>query len=287
MKLKNTELFIEPKELIKKINDDPNFRYKILDATFYLPDSGLDAEQEFNSEHIKNSAFFDINKIAASDNSLPHMIPSKNEFSLMMQKLGINKDDVIIFYDNSPFLSSSRGWFLFRYFGHNNILILKGGLKNWKNCNGAVSNEKINPVQGNFEANMERKELVVNLDQMISKSKNNSTLILDARSEKRFLGEAKEPRPGLPSGHIPNSKSLPASDLISNGGYLKSLEELNEYFLGKNIDKNDDIIATCGSGVSACVISIALYCLGKEDVPIYDGSWTEWASSGQEIKTSV
>jgi thiosulfate/3-mercaptopyruvate sulfurtransferase len=134
---------------------------------------------------------------------------------------------------------------------------------------------------------MEKKELVVNLDQMISNSKNNSKLILDARSEKRYLGEAKEPRPGLPSGHIPNSKSLPASDLISSDGYLKSLEELNEYFLDKNINNEDDIIATCGSGVSACVISIALYCLGKEDVPIYDGSWTEWASSGQEIGTSI
>ena len=95
------------------------------------------------------------------------------------------------------------------------------------------------------------------------------------------------PRPELPSGHIPNSKSLPASDLISSDGYLKSLEELNEYFLDKNINNEDDIVATCGSGVSACVISIALYCLGKEDVPIYDGSWTEWASSGQEIGTSV
>ena len=287
MNPKNTNIFIEPKELIKKINDDPNFRYKILDATFYLPNSGLDAEQEFNGEHIKNSVFFDINKIAASDNSLPHMIPSKNEFSSMMQKLGVNKDDVIIFYDNSPFLSSSRGWFLFRYFGHNDILILKGGLKNWKNCNGAVSSKKTNPKQGNFEAIIERKELVVNLNQMIFESKNNSKLILDARSEKRYLGEAKEPRPGLPSGHIPNSQSIPASDLISSDGYLKSLEELNEYFLDKNINKKDDIIATCGSGVSACVISIALYCLGKEDVPIYDGSWTEWASSGQEIKTSI
>ena len=287
MNPKNTNIFIEPKELIKKINDDPNFRYKILDATFYLPNSRLDAEQEFNDEHIKNSVFFDINKIAASDNNLPHMIPSKNEFSSMMQKLGVNKDDVIIFYDNSPFLSSSRGWFLFRYFGHNDILILKGGLKNWKNCNGAVSSIKTNPTKGNFEAIIERKELVVNLNQMIFESKNNSKLILDARSEKRYSGEEKEPRPGLPSGHIPNSKSIPASDLISSDGYLKSLEELNEYFLGKNINKKDYIIATCGSGVSACVISIALYCLGKEYVPIYDGSWTEWASSGQKIKTSV
>ena len=169
----------------------------------------------------------------------------------------------------------------------NDVSILKGGIKNWKNCNGAVSSKKTIPKQGDFEAIIERKELVVNLNEMIFASKNNSKLILDARSEKRYLGEAKEPRPGLPSGHIPNSKSLPASDLISSDGYLKSLEELNEYFLDKNINNEDDIIATCGSGVSACVISIALYCLGKEDVPIYDGSWTEWALSGQKIGTSV
>ena len=287
MNQSNMNIFIEPLQLSEKINNDPNFSYKILDATFYLPNSGLDAEQEFEEEHIKNSAFFDINKIAASDSSLPHMIPSKNEFSVMMQKLGVNNDDVIIFYDNSPFLSSSRGWFLFRYFGHNDILILKGGLKNWKNCNGAVSNSKTNPKPGNYEAIMERKELVVNLDQMVSISKNNSKLILDARSKKRYLGEAKEPRPGLPSGHIPNSKSLPASDLISRDGYLKSLQELKQYFNHKNVNNKDGIIATCGSGVSACVITLALYCLGNQDVPIYDGSWTEWASSGQEIKTNV
>ena len=287
MSFKNRNIFMEPLELIKKINHDEKVNYKILDATFYLPNSGLDAEKEFNEEHIKNSTFFDINKIAASNNTLPHMIPSKKEFSSMMQKLGINNKDIIIFYDNSPFLSSSRGWFLFRYFGHNDIFILKGGIKSWKNCDGPVSNKKINPKLGNFEAIIERTELVVNLDQMISNSKNNSKLILDARSEKRYLGKAKEPRPGLPSGHIPNSKSLPASDLISNDGCLKSFEELNQIFLEKNVKNKDEIIATCGSGVSACVISMALYCIGKEDVAIYDGSWTEWASSGQEIKTRV
>ena len=287
MSFKNRCIFIEPLELIKKIDTDEKVNYKILDATFYLPNSGLDAEKEFNEEHIKNSIFFDINKIAASNNTLPHMIPSKKEFSSMMQKLGINNKDIIVFYDNSPFLSSSRGWFLFRYFGHKDIFILKGGIKNWKNYDGAVSNKKINPKLGNFEAVNERTELVVNLDQMISNSKNNSKLILDARSEKRYLGEAKEPRPGLPSGHIPNSKSLPASDLISDDGCLKSLENLNQIFLEKNIKNKDEIIATCGSGVSACVISLALYCIGKKDVPIYDGSWTEWVSSGQEIKTNV
>ena len=121
---------------------------------------------------------------------------------------------------------------------------------------------------------------------MIYVSNNNSKLILDARSYKRFTGEAKEPRPGLLSGHIPNSKNLPSSDLVTNDGFLKSIEELNKIFSNNNFNNTEQIIATCGSGVSACVISVALYCLGRKDVPIYDGSWTEWASSGQKIQTS-
>ena len=122
---------------------------------------------------------------------------------------------------------------------------------------------------------------------IISVSNNNSKLILDARSYKRFTGEAKEPRPGLLSGHIPNSKSLPSSELVTNDGFLKSIEELNKIFSNNNFNNSEQIIATCGSGVSACVISVALYCLGRKDVPVYDGSWTEWASSGQKIQTST
>jgi thiosulfate/3-mercaptopyruvate sulfurtransferase len=212
------------------------------------------------------------------------MIPSKEQFSIMMQNLGINNQDQIIIYDNSPLLSSARAWFLFRYFGHKNIFILNGGLKNWKKNGGEITNKKTIISTGNFQSNTEKKNLVVDLNQMISFSDNNSKLILDARSYKRFTGEAKEPRPGLDSGHIPNSKSLPSSDLVTNDGFLKSIEELDKIFSNNNFNNSEQIIATCGSGVSACVISVALYCLGKEDVPIYDGSWTEWASSGQKIK---
>ena len=277
----NNTLFIEPKTL-KNIYDKPNI--KILDATFFLPDSGLDAEDEYKKNHIPNSVFFDINKIADPKNPLPHMIPSKELFSIMMQNLGINNQDEIIIYDNSPLLSSARAWFLFRYFGHKNIFILNGGLKNWEKNGGKITNKKTIISTGNFQSNTEKKNLVVDLNQMISFSDNNSKLILDARSYKRFTGEAKEPRPGLDSGHIPNSKSLPSSDLVTNDGFLKSIEELDKIFSNNNFNNSEQIIATCGSGVSACVISVALYCLGKQDVPIYDGSWTEWASSGQKIK---
>ncbi|MDB2388371.1 sulfurtransferase [Alphaproteobacteria bacterium] len=279
----NDDLFIEPSTLMSKID---NINLKILDATFYLPDSGLIAEEEYKKKHIPNAIFFDINKIADPNNSLPHMIPSKDLFSKMMQNIGLNKDDEIIIYDNSPFLSSARAWFLFRYFGHDKIFIMQGGVKNWENNGGNITNGNVVLEKGNYIASAERKELVVNLDQMILASQNKENVILDARSRKRFLGEALEPRPNLPSGHIPNSQSLPSSDLINKDGYLKSKDEINQIFSNIKVNTNDKIIATCGSGVSACVISIALFCLGKKDIPIYDGSWTEWASSGQEIKTN-
>ena len=277
------DLFIEPKTLMSKLG---NINLKIFDATFYLPDSGLVAEDEYKKKHIPNAIFFDINKIADPNNSLPHMIPSKDLFSKMMQNIGLNNDDEIIIYDNSPFLSSARAWFLFRYFGHDKISIMQGGIKNWENNGGNITQGNVILEKGNYIASAERKELVVNLNEMILASQNKKNVILDARSKKRFLGEALEPRPNLPSGHIPNSKSLPSSDLINNEGYLKSKDEINQIFSNINVNTNDKIIATCGSGVSACVISIALFCLGKTDTPIYDGSWTEWASSGQEIKTN-
>ena len=280
----NNTLFIEPNLLKNKINDTT---VKILDATFYLPDTGLNAEEEHQKEHIPNSVFFDINRIADPKNPLPHMIPPKDLFSEMMQNLGLNNEDELIIYDNSPLLSSARAWFLLRYFGHKNLSILSGGLKNWKKNGGETTVKKTIISKGNFISKTENKNLVVNLEEMISFSKNNSKLILDARSYKRFTGEAKEPRPGLKSGHIPNSKSLPSSELVTNDGFLKSIDELEKIFTNNDYRGSERIIATCGSGVSACVISIALHCLGKENIPIYDGSWTEWASSGQKIQTGV
>jgi len=277
----NDDLFVEPKILMTKID---KLSFKILDATFYLPDSGLNAEEEYKKKHIPGAVFFDINKVADPNNSLPHMIPQKDLFSKMMQNLGLNNEDEIVIYDNSSFLSSARAWFLFRYFGHDKVSIMQGGLENWKNYGGNISQENVVIKKGNYTAKDEKKDLVVNLDQMIIATQNKEKIILDARSKQRFLGEAKEPRPNLPSGHIPNSKSLPSSVLINKNGYLKSKDDINKILDDINVNPNDKIIATCGSGVSACVISIALYCLGKKNVPIYDGSWTEWASSGQEIR---
>ena len=281
----NKDLFIKPKDLNTKLNTQKNL--KILDTTFYLPDSNLIAKDEYDKKHIPNAIFFDINKIADPNNSLPHMISSKELFSEQMRDLGLNDGDEIIIYDNSPFLSSARAWFLFRYFGYDNIFILPGGLNNWIKLNGEITGQSTSISKGNFTAKTERKELVVTLDQMINTSKDGKSIILDARSYKRFAGEAKEPRPGLPSGHIPGSKSLPSSDFVNSQGFLKSLDEINLIFSKEEISIKDNIIATCGSGVSACVISLALFCMGKKDVPIYDGSWTEWATSEQKIAKGI
>ena len=149
----NNSLFIEPNFLKNKLNDTT---VKILDATFFLPDSGLDAEEEYKKEHIPNSVFFDVNKIADPKNPLPHMIPSKDLFSDMMQNLGLNNEDEIIIYDNSPLLSSARAWFLLRYFGHKNILILNGGLKNWKKSGGETTAKKTTISKGNFISKTEK-----------------------------------------------------------------------------------------------------------------------------------
>jgi thiosulfate/3-mercaptopyruvate sulfurtransferase len=211
------DLFIKPKDLSVKLSTQNNL--KILDATFYLPDSDLIAKDEYDKKHIPNAVFFDINNIADPNNSLPHMIPSKELFSEQMRDLGLNDRDEIIIYDNSPFLSSARAWFLFRYFGYDNVFILPGGLNNWIKYNGEVTNKTTSILKGNFTAKTEKKELVVTLDQMITASKDEKSIILDARSYKRFTGEAKEPRPGLPSGHIPSSKSLPSSDFVNSQGF--------------------------------------------------------------------
>ena len=222
------DLFIKPKDLSVKLSTQNNL--KILDATFYLPDSDLIAKDEYDKKHIPNAVFFDINNIADPNNSLPHMIPSKELFSEQMRDLGLNDRDEIIIYDNSPFLSSARAWFLFRYFGYDNIFILPGGLNNWIKFNGEVTDQTTSIPKGNFTAKTEKKELVVTLDQMITASKDEKSKILDARSYKRFTGEAKEPRAGLPSGHIPSSKSLPSSDFVNSQGFLKSLYEINLIF---------------------------------------------------------
>ena len=188
-------------------------------------------------------------------------------------------------YDNSPLYSSARCWFLLRYFGKQKIHIFQGGIQEWKKNGGKTKSLEFNNKfqKGNFVAQEKKPELLIKIEEIKIISERKSKTILDARSFERFSGQGKEPRPGLQSGHIPNSLNLPASNLITTKGFLYKKNYFKDILNEIKIDKNEELIATCGSGVSACVIALAFYCSGNENVSIYDGSWTEWASTGNKI----
>ena len=258
----------------------------IFDATYYLPNTGLVAKDEYEKEHIVNSLFFDIDKISdPNEKILPHMFPSKETFTYHMQKFGLNDNDTIVIYDNSPLFSSARCWFLLRYFGKKKVYIFQGGIQEWKKNGGKTKSFKDNNKfqKGNFIAQEKNTELLIKIDEIKKTSISKSKKILDARSFERFSGKGKEPRSGLQSGHIPNSLNLPATNLISSKGFLIEENHFASILKKMNIYKNEGLIATCGSGVSACVIALVFYCSGNQNISIYDGSWTEWASKGNPI----
>ena len=255
----------------------------IFDSSYFLPNTGVNAINEYNNEHIKNAIFFDIDKISDPNDNLPHMFPSKDIFETHMQELGLNKNDIVIIYDNSPLLSSARCWFLLRYFGHKEIFILSGGIKSWKENGFKTTNEATTITHGNFKATEENKNLLVKIKEMKNISDNKSFPILDARSFERFSGIGEEPRPNLEAGHIPNSLNLPASKLLDKDGNIISKSDFKKIIHHLNLNENEKVITTCGSGVSACVIALSYYRIGNKDISIYDGSWSEWASKNMQI----
>ena len=274
-------IFLSPLEVNNLIKSKESI--VIFDASYFLPNTGINAIVEYNKEHIKNARFFDIDKISDAKVNLPHMFPSKTVFENKMQLLGLNNEDIVIIYDNSPLLSSARCWFLLRYYGHKQIFILSGGLKSWKQNKFGVTNVIPNITPGNFKGTENNKNLVIKINEMNEISKKRLFPILDARSFERFSGAGEEPRPNLESGHIPNSLNLPASRLIDQNGNLISDDDFEKIINNFNLKKNQKVITTCGSGVSACVVALSYFGLGNEDVPIYDGSWSEWASKKMPI----
>ena len=252
-----------------------------LDATFHLPNSGRNALDEFNYQHIPNAHFFDIDQISDKKSSLPHMLPDEDYFSKMVSSLGIKNDDTVIVYDNSIFFSSARAWWMFKIFGHDNIRIIDGGLKAWINSGGPSSNEKSQTKETAYVANKKNLKLYDTMGNIMSdlESEKNK-IVIDARGEDRFFAKVKEPRAGIKSGHIPSSLNIPISSIIDkNTNCLKSIDEINEIFTTIGLtDKNSELVMTCGSGVTACGLALAANSLGFKNVKVYDGSWSEWGS---------
>lgn len=252
------------------------------DASFHLPTSGRDAAAEYAAAHIKGACWFDINTIADPSSPLPHTMPKAPLFQRHMQQLGIGSDDLVIVYDNSPFYSSARAWFMLRYFGHHRVQVLNGGFKVWQNAAGPIESGPATEQPGKrfIIGDPVGNDGVRSLSAMKKHVETGNRQILDARSAGRFNGTEAEPRQGLASGHMPGAQNIPVGSLIDQEtGCFKTAAELADIFAG--IDATKPVVTTCGSGVTACGLALGLAMIGREDVAIYDGSWSEWGSRSE------
>ena len=251
---------------------------KILDASWHMPASKRNADEEFSNEHIHGAQFFDLDKSSNENNPLPHMLPPTNKWQEIVSNYGISNDDKLVIYDNSDVISSCRCWYMFIYFGHNpeKVFVLDGGLKKWKQENKKTSNQLETFYKTNYLAE-ENKNLVKNKLQINENIKENNFQLIDARGKKRFDGLEVEPRVGLNSGHIQNSINLPFLECINKSNHtFKSKEELIKIFQNLKISNEKNQVFTCGSGVTACILAMANKIISDKNPIIYDGSWSEY-----------
>ncbi|MDF9391841.1 MULTISPECIES: 3-mercaptopyruvate sulfurtransferase [Methylococcus] len=251
-------------------------RVLVVDASFFMPAQRRDAKAEFAAAHIPGARFFDIDVIADAATPLPHMLPAPAFFAHQVGRLGIANDSHIVAYDDNDFMASARVWWTFRVFGHDRISVLDGGFQSWRDLGLPVSSEDTPRAERPFRAGF-RPELVIDLEAMRKATTERTIQVLDARSPGRFTGTEPEPRPGLRSGHIPGSRNLFFKRLIDETSHrFKSVADLAALYREAGIDLNRPVAATCGTGVTAAVLALGLYLLGRSDTAVYDGSWTEW-----------
>jgi thiosulfate/3-mercaptopyruvate sulfurtransferase len=254
---------------------EPDLR--VVDGSWHMPHLGRDARAEFEAAHVPGAVFFDIDAIADRSTNLPHMLPSAAEFAAAVGALGIGSGDRVIVYDVRGVVSAARVWWTFRAFGHDAVAVLDGGLKKWRAENRAVESGAAKLTPRVFQARP-RPELVRDLAAMRANIGSGAAQVLDARSAGRFAGTEPEPRAGLRGGHIPGSFNLPYETLYQPDGTLKSPAEMGRAVAAARVDLAKPIVTTCGSGVTASVLALALYVLGRRDVAVYDGSWSEWGA---------
>lgn len=248
----------------------------LLDAGFFLPADRRNAAAEYRQRHIVGAQFFDIDAVADHGTPLPHMLPSPEAFAEAVGGLGIGNDTLVVTYDNNRFMAAARAWWMFRVFGHDQVAVLDGGLQRW--CALGLPTDASEAVRTprRFEAGF-RSELVYDLAQIRRWVQAPDRQLLDARSPGRFEGSAAEPRPGVRSGHIPGSRNLYYADLVDPESHaLLPSDALAARFAAAGIDTAKPVVTTCGTGVTAAILALALYQLGRRDVAVYDGSWSEW-----------
>ena len=260
-------------EWLMRHRTEPDLR--ILDASFYLPNQQRDAHAEYLERHLPGAVFFDIDRIADHASGLPHMLPAPQEFGRQVGELGIDNADRVVVYDANRFLASARAWWMFRIMGHQDVMVLDGGLAAWQAAGQPVEPGEVQLPARHFLSRF-RPELVKDLAGIRAALDDDRTQVVDVRSPGRFHGTEPEPRAGLRSGHMPGAFNLPYPELLDTDGRLLPNDQLQMAFDGVEVDLRLPIAASCGSGVSAAVLALAAYQLGKEDLAVYDGSWTEW-----------
>jgi thiosulfate/3-mercaptopyruvate sulfurtransferase len=247
---------------------------KVVDASFYLPAQNRDADAEYLAGHIPGAVRFDHDKIADHSTGLPHMVPTPEVFAQAVGKMGIKATDRIVIYDGPGIFSAPRGWWLFRIMGAKTVYVLDGGLDGWKAEGRPLETAVPRPAPVTFDADLQF-DKVIDFHSMLSIVTEGKRQVADARSAGRFTGQEPEPRAGLRSGHMPGARSLP-SGMFSANGKLRTLPELRKAIEDSGIDMGRPVVTSCGSGITAAIITLALESLGHEDNALYDGSWTEW-----------
>ncbi len=254
---------------------DPDLR--VLDATWFMPNEARDAKAEYDAAHIPGARFFDIDDISDARSELPHMMPPMEKFMSRLRAMGVGDGHQVVVYDGLGIFSAARVWWMFRLMGKMDIAVLDGGFPKWQAEGHPV--EDLPPVIRDRHMTVSRQnQMVKDVTQVASASKLGDYVIVDARAPERFRGDVEEPREGLRSGHIPNSRNVFFRNLLNVDGTMKAPNALKEVFETAGVDLAKPAILSCGSGVTAAILALAMERLGKTDHAVYDGSWSEWGT---------
>ncbi|MGA8900548.1 3-mercaptopyruvate sulfurtransferase [Bradyrhizobium sp.] len=269
--------------LASHINDT---NVKLLDATFKLPGILPLPKDDYLAAHIPGAVYFDVDAVSDHSDPLPHMFPSAEQFGRDVGALGVSNSDTVVIYDAGGWVAAPRVWWMFLSYGHRDVRILNGGLKKWRAEGRPVQAGEVTAKPATFNATYDERR-VRSIKQMIANVASRAEQVIDARAVERFEGRAPEPRPGIRSGHIPGALNLPYNNLFdAAAGTMKPHDELKKAFADAGVDTAKPIVTSCGSGVSAAVLTLALYRLGVENTGLYDGSWSEWGKAdGPAIAT--
>ena len=285
MTISNDDPLVTTDWLAAHLNDP---HVKVIDATFKLPGVTPLPKDDFRAAHIPGAAFFDVDAVSDHASPLPHMFPDAAGFANDVSALGISNADTVVIYDAGGWVAAPRAWWMFRAFGHAAVKVLDGGLQKWRAEGRAVESGDAEPVPATFHATFDP-AFVRSKSQMLVNLASQAAQVVDARPRPRFEGSVPEPRPGLRAGHIPGSRNVPYGELFdASTGTMKPLDALRDTFTRAAVNLDKPVVTSCGSGVSAGVLALALYRLGVRDCALYDGSWAEWgAADGPPVATGA